>query len=65
MPQPVPASESQDEPAWVVHRQDDNGNCFVVAVGLSQPDAERLVTMYESRGHKQTYWMEAETRRVE
>jgi hypothetical protein len=45
---------------WTVHRQDDNGNRFVVATGLNREDAERLVQMYESRGHKQFYWAEAE-----
>jgi hypothetical protein len=45
---------------WAVHRQDDNGNRFVVATGLSREDAERLVQMYEARGHKQFYWAEAE-----
>lgn len=45
---------------WSVHRQDDNGNRFVVEKGLALEEAERLVAMYESRGHKQTYWVEAE-----
>ena len=45
---------------WTVHRQDDNGNRFVVETGLSREDAERLVAMYEARGHKQVYWAEAE-----
>jgi hypothetical protein len=45
---------------WSVHRQDDNGNCFVVETGLSREEAERLVATYEARGHKQMYWAEAE-----
>jgi hypothetical protein len=45
---------------WAVHRQDDNGNIFVVATGLGREEAERLVAVYESRGHKQLYWVEVE-----
>ncbi|MBV6701138.1 hypothetical protein [Kitasatospora aureofaciens] len=43
-----------------VMRQDDNGNRFVVARGLSRPEAERLAAEFEARGHKQLYWVEAE-----
>jgi hypothetical protein len=51
-----------DNPAvtWAVHRQDDNGNRFVVKTGLSREEAERLVAMYEARGHKQMYWAAVE-----
>jgi len=51
--------ESSDKDAdrpvetWTVHRQDDNGNRFVVDTGLSREEAERLVAVFESRGHKQ------------
>ena len=45
---------------WAIHRQDDNGNRFVVATGLSRSEAERLVAIYEAHGHKQLYWAEAE-----
>jgi hypothetical protein len=45
---------------WTVHRQDDNGNHFIVETGLSREEAERLVLMYEARGHKQLYWAEAD-----
>jgi hypothetical protein len=51
---------NQHATTWAVHRQDDNGNRFVVQAGLSRDDAERLVAIYESRGHKQVYWLEAE-----
>lgn len=43
---------------WEVHRQDDNGNRFVVETGLSRAAAERLVALLEGRGHKQLYWAE-------
>lgn len=48
------------ETTWAVHRQDDNGNRFVVQSGLTREAAERLVTTLETRGHKQLYWAEAE-----
>jgi hypothetical protein len=44
----------------MVYRQDDNGNRFVVATGLTQEEAERLVADFEARGHKQCYWAEPE-----
>jgi hypothetical protein len=43
---------------WVVYRQDDHGNRFVVASDLSRETAEHLITLYEQRGHKQHYWAE-------
>jgi hypothetical protein len=48
------------EKTWAVYRQDDNGNCFVVSTRLSKEEAERLVTEFEARGHKQVYWAEPE-----
>lgn len=45
--------------SWVVHRQDDNGNRFIVAVGLDREEAIRLASELEARGHKQQYWVEA------
>ena len=47
---------------WAVHRQDDNGNRFVVQTGLSREEAEQLATEFEARGHKQVYWAEPELR---
>jgi hypothetical protein len=41
---------------WVVWRQDDNGNRFMVARKDSRAEAEALVSEMEARGHKQTYW---------
>jgi hypothetical protein len=48
------------QPTWAVHRQDDNGNQFVVRTGLTQEEAERLVAEYTAKGHKQLYWAEVE-----
>lgn len=44
---------------WIVYRQDDHGNSFVVATDLSREAAQRMVADYEARGHKQHYWCEA------
>jgi hypothetical protein len=46
--------------SWAVHRQDDNGNRFVVRAGLDREEAVRLASELEARGHKQLYWIEAE-----
>ena len=46
--------------SWAVHRQDDNGNRFVVQTGLSREEAEQRVAKFEARGHKQLYWAEPE-----
>jgi hypothetical protein len=45
---------------WVVHRQDDTGNRFVVRSGLGLEEAVRLAAELEARGHKQLYWVELE-----
>jgi hypothetical protein len=55
---PVPGQPG----TWAVHRQDDNGNRFVVQTGLTREDAERLVVQFEAKGHKQVYWAEPEGR---
>jgi len=59
MPQEVDAVES-DSPSmtWAVHRQDDNGNRFVVKTGLNEEEAKALVALLEGRRHKQMYWAE-------
>lgn len=41
-------------------RQDDAGNKFVMATGLSKEDADDMVALFEARGHKQLYWAESE-----
>jgi hypothetical protein len=55
-----PFPESKE--TWTAHRQDDNGNRFVVETGLSREDADRLVAELEARGHKQVYWAEPDRR---
>lgn len=46
--------------SWAVHRQDDNGNRFVVRTGLDREEAIRLASELGARGHKPLYWIEAE-----
>ncbi|GIF37945.1 hypothetical protein [Actinoplanes xinjiangensis] len=45
--------------AWVVWRQDDNGNRFVVTKRAVRAEAEELAAEMEARGHKQLYWVAA------
>jgi hypothetical protein len=60
---PQPAGPAPDpEGTWTVHRQDDNGNRFVVQTGLTRAEAERLAAEFEAKGHKQVYWVEPERR---
>ena len=42
---------------WVVWRQDDNGNRFVVEANLTRERAQALAAELESHGHKQLYWI--------
>jgi hypothetical protein len=43
---------------WLVRRQDDNGNRFVVQEDLTEETATALALEMEARGHKQMYWAE-------
>jgi len=43
---------------WLLKRQDDHGNQYVMATFGSKEEAEREMENYQSRGHKQTYWVE-------
>ena len=54
-PEPLKLPDVPGE-SWAVHRQDDNGNLFVVERHLTQDAAERLVEELTARGHKQFYW---------
>jgi DNA-directed RNA polymerase subunit RPC12/RpoP len=44
------------ERCWEVWRQGDDGNAFVVQSDLTEREADDLVAVFESRGHKQVYW---------
>ena len=43
---------------WLVLRQDDNGNVFVVGEHASEADARAEAQRFEMRAHKQRYWVE-------
>lgn len=45
-----------DTGLWRVVREDDNGNVFVLADDLDEASARRLVSEFESRAHKQSYY---------
>ncbi|MBM7062295.1 hypothetical protein JQX08_16410 [Pseudomonas sp. UL073] len=45
---------------WCVLRLDDNGNQFLVRDGLSRQVAEALARDFSARGHKQSYWVQAQ-----
>lgn len=51
-------SSSRGELAYSVWRQDDNGNRFEVARGLSWAAASRSLARFEASGHKQMFWIE-------
>jgi hypothetical protein len=42
---------------WCVMRLDDNGNEFIVSDNHTFNEATKIVHEYESKGHKQTYWI--------
>ncbi len=43
---------------WLVCRQDDNGNVFVVAEYPSEAKARTEAHTFTTRAHKQIYWIE-------
>jgi hypothetical protein len=43
---------------WLVLRQDDNGNVFVVAEYPSEVSARTDAQAFAARAHKQIYWIE-------
>ena len=43
---------------WRLIRLDDNGNQHVMEQFDSQVQAEERMEYYQSKGHKQTYWVE-------
>ena len=46
---------------WSVIRQDDNGNRYVLSANHSREEAMKKVREFESRHHKQTYWIKQES----
>jgi hypothetical protein len=43
---------------WQAWRIDDNGNTFLMRQQLTHEEADRIVTEFTARGHKQTCWTE-------
>ena len=48
----------RDEKPWVLKRMDDNGNTFDMDRFETKEKAELERRIFESRGHKQTYFVE-------
>ena len=46
-------------PGWGLYRQDDHGSRFLVERFAAREEAEAARSAFESRGHKQLYWVEA------
>lgn len=44
--------------SWQLKRQDDHGNKTVMEEFSSSEAAEKQMNYYQSKGHKQTYWVE-------
>jgi len=43
---------------WLVLRQDDNGNVFLMSEHASESQARLAAQALEARAHKQMYWIE-------
>ncbi len=43
---------------WVLKRQDDHGNQYIVASFESEKEANTEMLDYERKGHKQMFWVE-------
>lgn len=42
---------------YLLWRQDDNGQVFLISRFHSREQAERARSNFQSRGHKQLYWV--------
>lgn len=51
----------RQSPAWVLWRQDDNGQRFRVGTFGDRADAEARQTQLEAGLHRQIYWIEIDT----
>ncbi|TVO53385.1 hypothetical protein [Denitromonas halophila] len=58
---PDAIERSQTLPIYRLCRLDDNGKRFVMLRHLSYPQADSERIRLEALGHKQSYWIEAET----
>lgn len=50
--------EKTNSTIYELWRQDDNGHKFLVETFSCKADAIKAMKEFESRGHKQTYWVE-------
>jgi RpiB/LacA/LacB family sugar-phosphate isomerase len=55
----TPVTEPEPERRYLLIRQDDNGNRHVVARYRERAEATAAAEVFEARGHKQLYWVEA------
>jgi hypothetical protein len=53
-----PGDADAPDECWELWRQDDAGNRHLMRGRLSEREARALAARYESRGHKQMYWVE-------
>ncbi|MFJ9825909.1 SPOR domain-containing protein [Streptomyces sp. NPDC101160] len=51
-------SDNGADLAWLVMRQDDNGNRYRVGRYATEDEAQRIADSLDDRGHKQIYWVE-------
>ncbi|MFG3350065.1 SPOR domain-containing protein [Streptomyces sp. NPDC048018] len=51
-------SDSGPDLAWLVIRQDDNGNRYRVGRYATKDEAQKVADSLDDRGHKQLYWVE-------
>lgn len=59
-------TEDEQQVRWVVWRQDDKGQQFVMMTTYgTREEAEAAAAELEARGHKQHYWVEREDHRDE
>ena len=42
---------------WAVWREDTHGTQFKMRSGLSKEEAQTIAAKFESKGHKQHYWV--------
>jgi RpiB/LacA/LacB family sugar-phosphate isomerase len=57
-PAPPVTVAAPSAPRFVLMRQDDNGNRYVVARYTDHASATAAAETFEARGHKQLYWVE-------
>ena len=49
---------TEQKQLWSLWRQDDHGNRFLIKEFSDREEAEKSMKHYESKGHKQIYWIE-------